>query len=53
LKANSATTKIVMYVLAAILVIIMLVGLGGSKRVNKYMNDINQGDLKELMKDSK
>jgi hypothetical protein len=53
LKANPATTKIVMYVLAAILVIIMLAGLGGSKRVNKYMNDINQGDLKELMKDSK
>ena len=52
LKANPATTKIVMYVLVAILVIIMITGLGASRRMNKLMNDIDQGDLKELMKDT-
>lgn len=53
LKGNPATTKIVMYVLAAILVIIMVAGLGARKRVNKYMNDISQVNLKELIKDSR
>ncbi|MGD0342216.1 MAG: YIP1 family protein [Bacteroidales bacterium] len=46
LKANPATTKIVMYVLIALLVIFMLVGMGARKRVSK-MNT----DLKELMQD--
>jgi len=52
LKANPATTKIVMYVLAALLVIFTLAGLGTRNRVNKYMKDINQGDLKEILKDT-
>jgi ABC-type transport system involved in cytochrome bd biosynthesis fused ATPase/permease subunit len=53
LKANPATTKIVMYVLAALLVILMLAGLGTSNRVKKYMNDISQVNLKELIKELK
>jgi hypothetical protein len=53
LKANPATTKIIMYVLAAILVIFMIAGLGTRKQMNKYMDDLSQGDLKELMKDTK
>jgi choline-glycine betaine transporter len=53
LKANPATTKIVMYVLAVILVILMIAGLGARKRMNKYMNDLSQGNQKELMKDYK
>jgi hypothetical protein len=52
LKTNPATTKIVMYVLAALLVIFMLTGLGTRNRVNKYMNDIGQVDLKEILKDT-
>jgi hypothetical protein len=52
LKANPATTKIVMYVLAALLVIFTIAGLGTRNRVNKYMNDINQSDLKEILKDT-
>jgi hypothetical protein len=53
LKANPATTKIVMYVLAALLVIFTLAGLGTRNRVNKYMKDINQSDLSEILKDNK
>jgi len=52
LKANPATTRIVMYVLAAILAIIVLTGLGASRRMNKYMNEFDKGDLKEMMKDT-
>jgi len=52
LKANPATTRIVMYVLAALLVIVMITGLGASRRINKYMNDFDKGDLKEMMKDT-
>ena len=52
LKANPATTKIVMYVLAALLVIAMIAGLSTQKRLNKYMNDFNQEDLQEMLKDS-
>lgn len=52
LKANPATTKIVMYVLAALLVIFTIAGLGTRNRVNKYMKDIDQADLKEILKDT-
>jgi hypothetical protein len=52
LKANPATTKIVMYVLAALLVIFTIAGLGTRNRANKYINDISQGDLKEILKDT-
>jgi hypothetical protein len=46
LKANPGTTKIVMYILIALLVIFMLVGLGAKKRVSRM-----DTDLKELMED--
>jgi hypothetical protein len=46
LKANPATTKIVMYVLIALFVISMIVGIGARRRV--YRMD---SDLKELMQD--
>jgi hypothetical protein len=53
LKANPATTKIVMYVLAVILVIFMIAGLSASKKLNKYMDDMNQGNQRELMEDTR
>lgn len=46
LKAKPETTKIVMYVLIALLVLFLLVGIGARKRVSR-MNS----DMKELMKD--
>jgi hypothetical protein len=51
LKANPGTAKIITYVLAAIMVIFMIAGLGASRRMNKYMNDYSKDDLKEMMKD--
>jgi CTP:molybdopterin cytidylyltransferase MocA len=41
-----------MYVLATVLVIIMIAGIGTRNKVNKLMNDFDQGDLKEMMKDT-
>jgi hypothetical protein len=46
LKTNVSTTRIVMYVLIALLVIFMLAGLGARKRLNRV-----NSDLKELMED--
>ncbi len=52
LKANPATTKIVMYVLAALLVILMLFGLRTQKKLNNYMDDLSRGEPREMLKDS-
>jgi hypothetical protein len=49
LKANPASTKIVMYVLAALLVIFMIAGLGTRKKMNRYLDDLSQVNLKELI----
>ena len=46
LKANPATTKIVMYILIALLVIFMLIGMGARRKVMTM-----DTDLKELMQD--
>jgi hypothetical protein len=51
LKANSETSKIVCYVLIAIIVIFSLVGLGAARRTRQFMNEFNNKDVKEMMKD--
>ena len=51
LKANPGTTKIVMYVLAALLVIFMIAGLSARKKLNNYMDDLSQVTQKELIID--
>jgi hypothetical protein len=51
LKANPGTTKIVMYVLAALLVIFMITGLTASRKLNNYMDDFSQEDFQEMLKD--
>jgi hypothetical protein len=51
LKANAGTTKIVMYVLAALLVLFTLLGLGAKNKANDFMEEFNNQDFKELMKD--
>jgi hypothetical protein len=51
LKADPGTTKIVMYVLIALLVIFMIAQIGTSRKLNRFMNDIDQGNLKEMIKD--
>jgi len=52
LKSNPETTKIVSYVLVAIFVIFILVGMGARKRARQFMNDFNNSDVKEMIKDS-
>jgi hypothetical protein len=50
LKTNPETTKIVSYVLIAIIVIFTLVGIGAKRRATQFMNEFNNN--KEMMKDS-
>jgi hypothetical protein len=51
LKSNPETTKIVSYVLVAIFVVFILVGIGAKRRVTRFMNESNNKDVKEMMKD--
>lgn len=53
LKANPATTRIVVYVLAAILVVAMIVGLRAQKKLNNYMDEMGQVNRTELPVDRK
>jgi hypothetical protein len=48
LKAKPETAKIIMYVLAALLVLFMLLGMSTRNKMNKYMDN---EDLKEMLKD--
>src|SRR4030042_5682937 len=48
LKANPATTKIVMYVLAALLLILMLFGFRTQKKLNNYMDDLSRAESREM-----
>jgi len=51
LKSKPETTKIVAYVLIAIIVLFMLIGLGAKRKANQFMNEFNKSDMKELLKD--
>jgi len=50
LKSKLETTKIVMYVLVAVFVLIMLAGLGAKRKANQLMDEFNTPEMKELMK---
>ncbi len=52
LKAKPETSRIVIIVLVAIFVLIMLLGIGTRRRASKLMNEFNNTDLKELIKDA-
>jgi hypothetical protein len=41
-----------MYVLIALLVVVTLTGIGVRKRANRFMEDFNNKDLNELLKDT-
>ncbi len=51
LKSKQDTTKVVMYVLIALIVLFSLIGLGARKSANKIMNEFNNSDVKELLED--
>jgi hypothetical protein len=50
LKAKPETTKIVIYILIALLVIFMLLGIRGKRQLTKITDEYNE-ELKELRKD--
>jgi len=50
LKSKPETTKIVMYVLVAVFVLIMLAGLGAKRKASQLMDEFNTPEMKELMK---
>lgn len=51
LKSKPETTRIVFYVLIAIFVLFMLVGLGAKRKANQFMKEFNSTDFKEQLKD--
>jgi hypothetical protein len=51
LKANPKSSKIFMIVLVVLLALMMLIGIGAKKKASKFMEEFNNTDLKELMKD--
>lgn len=51
LKANPATSRIVMYVLTAILIIAMIGGLSARKKLNNYLDDMGHLNGIELLID--
>ncbi|NLJ42573.1 MAG: YIP1 family protein [Bacteroidales bacterium] len=53
LKANPGTAKIVMYVLAALLLIATLAGLSTRNKMNRIMNDINMDQSMNIKEDSR
>lgn len=50
LKAKQDTSKIIMYVLIALVVLFSLIGLGGRSRADRILNDFSSNDLKEIIK---
>ena len=52
LKTNPETTKIVSYVLVALVVLFLLIGLGARRRANQFMKEFNNSDVKEMLKDN-
>ena len=53
LKAKPETTKIVMYILIAIIVIFSIVGLGTKRKASQLMNEFNSSEFKEMMEQQK
>jgi hypothetical protein len=51
LKTNPETSKIVSYILAALVVLVLLLGIGAKRRAAQFMKDFNNTDVKEMMKD--
>jgi hypothetical protein len=52
LKAKPDTTKIVMYVLAALLVLFFIIGLGAKRRAGKFMDEFKNSDLQEMIENA-
>lgn len=53
LKAKPETTKIVMYILIAFIVILSLIGLGTRRKANQFMKEFDSSEFKEMMEQQK
>lgn len=53
LKAKPETTKIVGYILVALTVLVMIGGITAARKANKFMDQFNNFDVKEQLKDLK
>lgn len=51
LKSKPETTRIVGYILIGIIVLFMLIGLGAKRKANQFMDQFNNSDMKELLKE--
>ena len=49
LKAKPGTVKILVIILAALIALIMLLGIGAKKKANQFMEEFNKSDFKELL----
>lgn len=52
LKAKPETARILLYVLIAIFVLFMLVGMGTRRKASQFMENFNSSEFKELMKEA-
>ncbi len=52
LKAKPDTARILLYVLIAVFVLFMLIGMNTRRRANQFMENFNSSDFKELMEET-
>ena len=52
LKADAGTSKVVVLILAALIILFSIIGIGARKKASKFMEDFNKEDLKELIEDA-
>lgn len=52
LKANAGTSRVLVLVLAALLVIFSLVGIGARKKAASFMGDFNMDQIREFYEDA-
>jgi len=51
LKAKPASSKVLTIILAALLVLFFVIGLGAKKAANKFLDDFKSEDFKEMIED--
>jgi len=51
LKAKPASSKVLTIILAALLVLFFIIGLGAKKAANKFLDDFKSEDFKEMIED--
>lgn len=52
LKAKPDTARILLYVLIAVFVLFMLVGMGARRKASQFMENFNSSEFKELMEET-